>query len=86
MRLNEIFDADYYDHLQDEMKRKKFDRHEDVPNDTEGDLGDFIISQFEAGKINFQQAKAEIKKKVPQDQHFFWLHELGMAEELMKDE
>jgi hypothetical protein len=86
MKLNEIFDDAYYDRLQDEMKRKKFDRHEDIPNDTEGDLGDFIISKFEAGKINFQQAKAEIKKKVPADQHFFWLHELNMADELMRDE
>ena len=85
MKLNEIFDDKYYDHLQDEMKRKKFDKHEDVPNDTEGDLGDFIISKFEAGKVSLQQATAEIKKEIPKDQQFFWLHELGMADELLKD-
>lgn len=85
MKLNEIFDANYYDHLQDEMKRKKFDKHEDVPNDTEGDLADFIISKFEAGKVTKEQAWAEIKKKVPEDQWFFWEQELHMAEELMKD-
>lgn len=85
MKLNEIFDDKYYDHLQDEMKRKKFDRHEDIPNDTENDMADFIISKYETGKVTKEQAWAEIKKKVPEDQWFFWERELGMAEELMKD-
>ncbi len=85
MKLNEIFDPDYYDHLQDEMKRRKFDKHEDIRDDTEGDMADFIISKFEAGKVTIEQAWAEIKKKVPKGEWPFWERELHMADELMKD-
>ncbi|KKL27958.1 hypothetical protein LCGC14_2379980, partial [marine sediment metagenome] len=60
-KLDEAFDPDYYDFLQDEMKRKKFDPDEDLRDDTETDIQDFIISNFEVGNIPFEEAKAMLK-------------------------
>ena len=62
MKYSDVFDPNYYDVLQDEMRRKKYDRYEDAPRlDTETDMQDFIISKFEAGKISFEDAKKELK-------------------------
>ena len=36
MKLKEVFDAEYYDYLQDERHQKKVsDKYEDIPNDAE---------------------------------------------------
>ena len=85
MKLNEIFDPEYYDVLQDQMKRREFDRDEDIPNDTETSIQDFIISRFEAGDLTYDEALTELKKNTPADQMYFYKQELDMADELRED-
>ena len=86
MKLYEVFDAEYYDYLQDEMRRKKYDPDEDrAPEDTETDMQEFIISQYEVGQISYEDAWAKIKEITPEDQLFFWEMELGSAKDLMDD-
>ena len=89
MKLFEIleeFDQEYYDYLQDEMKRKKFDRYEDLPSeDVETSMQDFIISKFEAGNVTYDQALQELKKITPDDELFFYHQELDSAQDLMDD-
>ena len=83
MKLNEVFDENFYDFLQDEMRRKVYDPHEDRPNtDTEMHIGDFIVSSFEAGKITYEEAKKRLEKiaDTPTDMKF-WHMELALANE-----
>ncbi len=89
MKLDEIFDvfdSDYYDFLQDEMKRKKYDPDEDPITDTETDIQDFVISNFEAGNVSFEEAKAMLRDASSTPLEYqFWRMELVMAAELMDD-
>ncbi len=87
MKIKDVFNPDYYDILQDEMRRKKYDRYEDgPPNDTETEMQDFIISKFETGKISFKDAKKELKKHTSSELEYqFWRMELVMAAELLDD-
>jgi len=55
---------------------------EELKEDTDTSMGDFIISKFEAGKITFAQAKQELKDKGLE----IYIHELNMADELLKDD
>ena len=86
MKLNEIFDPEYYDELQHQMQRRKFDRDEDIPDDSETSMQDFIISKFEVGQLTYEQALEELKKITPDDQMFFYQQELDMAQELKEDD
>ena len=84
--LNEIFDPNYYDFLQDEMRRKKFDPDEDLRNDTETDIQDFIISNFEAGNVSFEEAKKMLQAASSTPLEYqFWRMELVTAAELLDD-
>ena len=85
MKLNEIFDPNFYDHLQDKMQRSKHDPFEDDPiTDTKMDMNDFIVSKFEAGKISFRKARKELKKASTTKMEFeFWMMELISARELL---
>jgi hypothetical protein len=90
MKLNEIFDDRYYDEIQMDLKRRR--EPNDTPSwhepahDTETSMQDFIISQFEAGDLTYEQALQKLKEVTPKDQMFFWKHELAMADELLKDQ
>lgn len=88
MKLNEIFDSNYYDFLQDEMRRKNYDPYEDDPHeDTETSMEDFIVAKFEAGKISYEEAKKELRKRINNDLEYkFWTMELAMAAELLDDQ
>lgn len=79
MKLNEIFDADYYDQLQHQMKMKKAEKQ---PESDETEMQDFIISKYEANKISYDQAWKEIKKITPKKELFFWEMELGSARDM----
>ena len=84
--IEEVFDEKYYDYLQGEMKRKEFDRYEDIPpEDTETSIQDFIITKFETGNITYDEALRELEKVTPDSEIFFYHHELNMARELMDD-
>ena len=90
MKLDEVFDvfdSDYYDFLQDEMRRKKYDSDEDRPiTDTETDIQDFIISNFEAGNVSFEEAKKMLQAASSTPLEYqFWRMELVMAAELLDD-
>ena len=87
MKLDEVFDSNYYDFLQDEMARKKHDPFEDDPQESgETSMEDFIISKFETGKISFEDAKKELKKQTTTElEYHFWRMELVMAAELLDD-
>ena len=50
--------------------------------DYQTDEGDWIISQFEANKITYMQAKQMLKDKGLG----VYIHELNMADELKKDD
>jgi len=64
MKLNKIFNVDYYEYLQDEMRGAK--DAESAPNDSAGgtSAGDFIVSAFEVGKITAEQAEKELKFQI----------------------
>ncbi len=84
--VQDVFDPKYYDYLQGEMKRKEFDRYEDVPpEDTETTIQDFIITKFETGNITYDEALRELEKVTPDSEIFFYHHELNMARQLMDD-
>lgn len=55
---------------------------EELTEDTDTSMGDFIISKFEAGKLTFAQAKRELKDKGLE----VYIQELNMADELLKDD
>ena len=78
MKLDEVFDDNYYDFLQDEMKRKAYDPHEDNPvDDTEMHMGDYVISAYEVGKISFEEAKQRLKEiSTTNLEYHFWKTEL----------
>lgn len=80
MNLREIFNDDYYDEIQHQLKARQPKRETSATT-----IQDFIISSFEAGDISYDEALAKLKEATPEDQLFFWEHELGMAEELKKD-
>lgn len=85
MKLNEIFDDNYYDQIQHDLKHRDDSPSWHEPDhDTETSMQDFIISQFEVGDLTYEQALAKLKKITPKDQMFFWEHELAMAAELAK--
>ena len=86
MKLNEIFNDEYYDQLQRDLKQRHNPSWHEPDPDTETSMQDFIISQFEAGELTYEQAFKKLKKITPADQLFFWEHELAMADELMKDQ
>lgn len=92
MKLNEIkdesvFDSNYYDYLQDEMKRKAYDPFEDKPQtDTDTDIQDFVVSSFEVGKLSYEEAKNRLKQVCSTPYELkFWTMELAMAAELLDD-
>lgn len=80
MKLRDIFDDTYYDELQHQLKAREPEKETSATS-----MQDFIISSFEAGKIDYNEALAKLKEVTPKDQMFFWERELGMAEALMKD-
>ncbi len=85
-KVEEVFDPNYYDFLQDEMRRKKFDPDEDLRNDTETDIQDFIISNFEAGNVSFEEAKKMLQAASSTPLEYqFWRMELVTAAELLDD-
>jgi len=87
MKLDEVFDDNFYDFIQDDMKRKVYDPHEDTPrSDTEMHMGDYVVSAFEAGKLSYEDAKKRLKEisDSPIDLQF-WTMELAMAAELLDD-
>ncbi len=88
MKLDEVFDENYYDFLQDELRRKEHDPYEDDPaEDTETSMEDFIIAKFEAGEITYDEAKTELRKRIDNDVEYkFWTMELAMAAELLDDD
>ena len=53
----------------------------ELQEDTATDLGDFIISQFEADELTYDQAKKKLVDKGLEH----YVHELDMADELKKD-
>ena len=88
MKLDEVFDGNYYDFLQDEGQRKHVhDPIEDAPpNDTETSIQDFIVSKYEAGEITYDEAKKEIAASTPNSfEEKFWRMELAAAAELKED-
>ena len=87
MKLDQVFDPNYYDFLQDEMRRKKYDPDEDRPlYDTETDIQDFIIANFEAGNVSFEEAKAMLRDASSTPLEYqFWRMELVSAAELLDD-
>lgn len=72
MKLIEIFDK--------EQAIKDFNK-DNEPQDTETSMADMIISQFEGGKISFDDAR----KKLVDKGLDVWIHELNMAQELTQD-
>ena len=87
MKLSEVFDPNFYDFIQDDMRRKLYDRDEDGPTtDTEIDMQEFIISKFESGAISFDDAKKELHKHTTTELEYqFWRMELVVAAELLDD-
>lgn len=88
MKLDEVFDGNYYDFLQDEVQRKHVhDPIEDAPlNDTETSLQDFIISAYEADEISYEEARKRIVSATPNSfEQKFWIMELAAAAELKED-
>ena len=83
MKLDEVFDEHYYDYLQDEMRHKKYNPHEDSPvDDTEMHMGDFIISAYETGQISFQEAKRRLRAISSDElEYSFWNAELIITAE-----
>lgn len=83
MKLTEVFDDNYYDFLQDEMRRKVYDPHEDRPaSDTEMHMGDFVLAQYEAGKVSFEEAVHRLKEVADSPLDFqFWKTELIISAE-----
>ncbi len=83
MKLNEVFDENFYDFIQDDMKRKVYDPYEDNPSeDTEMHMGDYIVSAFRAGKLSYNKAADRLKEisDSPVD-YQFWRMELALADE-----
>lgn len=79
MLLKEIFDGNFYDEINRQLKSSSMPTsHESM------DRQDFIISAYEAGEITFDEALLQLEKITPSDQMFFWKHELNMADELKK--
>lgn len=73
MLLKEIFDK--------EQAMKDFKKDADelkATADTESSKGDMIVSEFEAGKLSYDQAK----QKLTAAGEGVWMHELNMAAEL----
>jgi hypothetical protein len=88
MKLDEIFDGNYYDYLQDEVRRKHIhDPFEDEPlNDTTTSIQDFIISAYETDQISFEEARKRITAATPNSfEQKFWRMELAAAAELKDD-
>ena len=56
-------------------------RYVGMNEDTQTSEGDWIISQFEANKLTYQQARKALKDKGLD----VWVQELNMADELKKD-
>ncbi len=76
----EVFDGDYYDHLQGSMK---VNHQSDQPtHDSETSIQDFIVSAFEQDQITYEEAEQRIRKATPPGIELdFWLLELHMAKE-----
>ena len=53
----------------------------DLKEAEETSMGDFIITQFENGDITYDQAKDQLIQKGLK----VYIHELNMADELIKD-
>ena len=86
MKLKEVFDAEYYDYLQDEREQKKVsDKYEDIPNDAETSMADFIVSKYEVGKISYEDALKELRATIKDFELEFWSMELNSAREMKKD-
>lgn len=49
-------------------------------------VAELILARFEQGEMSYDQAWAEIKANVPEDEWFFWEMELGAAQDLMADD
>lgn len=85
MKLNEIFDAAYYDEIQNQIARRKMDDDE-VTQDTETPMQDFVISAYEVGQISFEEAEKRIKQiSNSAIEKEFWMMELISARELKQD-
>ena len=83
MKLDEVFDENFYDFIQDDMRRKVYDPYEDNPaEDTEMHMGDYIVSAFRAGKLSYNKAADRLKEisDSPKD-YQFWRMELALASE-----
>ena len=78
MKLDEVFDDNYYDFLQDEMRRKTYDPNKGEPiKDTEMHMGDFILAAFDSGDITFDEAKKRLKEiALTNLEYHFWKTEL----------
>ena len=88
MKLDEVFDENYYDFLQDEVRRKHiFDPIEDAPpDDTTTTIQDFIITAYETDKISYEEARKRITAATPNSfEQKFWRMELAAAAELKED-
>lgn len=86
MKLKEIFDPKYYDYLQDERHQKKVDgKYEDIPNDAETSMADFIVSKYEVGKISYEDALKELRATVKDIELEFWSMELISAKAMKED-
>lgn len=88
--IDEAFDADYYDYLQDEMRiRKGTEDAERAHNDSAAgtSAGDFIVSAYEVGKISYDQALKELRFQLKDDpmELEFWSMELNSARELREE-
>lgn len=84
--LESPFDRDYYEFLQDEIEIHKHEiiSEEDSAGGTSA--GDFIVSAYEVGVIEYDQAVQELRFQV-QDVHDldFWLSELNAAQWMRED-
>ncbi len=83
MKLDEVFDEDFYDFIQDDMKRKIYDPYKDEPvKDTEMHIGDYIVSAFKAGKMSYDEAADSLKDIADSPIDYqFWRIELAVASE-----
>lgn len=73
-----MFDEDYYDLIQEELK---IVIDEPPINDTVTDIQDFILGQFEVGQISYDEAMEKLKDVTPEEYLWFWIDELDAANE-----
>lgn len=91
MQINE-YDDQYYDAIQgildyhkDQARPPERDHYSvDKNTDTEMEIGDWIISKYEAGEISFKEAEQELIKKIGVNRQLqFWLYELMAAQDMI---